>query len=130
MKNKFEYKEALAHDYKPIQKFKVFINGLWFILKYDLSVTYKIIISTITLSLALLLRQYTNFVVLLIVTGNMVSMEIMNTCVELLCDFHKTGYDERIKVIKDVAAVASGVAIMVWLSIVFYEIYAVFVYFQ
>ena len=129
MKNKFEYKKALTHEYKPIRKITVVISGLWFVLRYDFSVTYKAILSVFVLSLALLLNQYINLIILLIVTGNMLSMEIMNTCIELLCDFHKTGYDKRIKVIKDVSATAAGLSILIWLSVVVYEIYTVFVYF-
>lgn len=126
MKNKFEYKQALVHEYKPIQKIKVVINGLWFVLRYDFSVTYKVLVSIFILLLSLLLAQYLNFFMLLVVTGNMLSMEIMNSCIELLCDFHKTGYDNRIKVIKDVAAVAAGISIMVWSGVVGFEIYTLF----
>jgi len=130
MNNKFEYKSALKRKFKPIQKIKVVTDGLWFVLKNDLSVTYNLIISAITLSISLLLNQYINVVILLIVTGNMLSMEIMNTCIELLCDFQKTEYDEKIKVIKDVSAVAVGISIVVWLGVVLYEIYTVIMYFQ
>jgi diacylglycerol kinase len=122
MKNKFEFKQALHHDFDPIRKFKVIWNGFWYVMKYDLSVTYKVILSILLLFISLSLRQYTNFMLLVIASGNMMSMEIMNSCVELLCDFHKTGYDERIKVIKDVAAVAAGISILVWVTVIVYEI--------
>jgi len=73
----------------------VVVNGLWFVLKYDFSVTYKVVVSALVLLMAAVLNDYVNVIILLMVTGNMLSMEIMNTCVELLCDFHKTGYDQR-----------------------------------
>jgi len=81
----------------------------------------------IVLALAAWFRHYTEFMILLIATGNMLSMEIMNSCIELLCDFHKTGYDERIKVIKDVAAVAAGISIIIWVAVVGYELFGALV---
>ena len=35
-----------------------------------------------------------------------ISTEILNTCVEKLCDLYKNSFDERIRVIKDMAAAA------------------------
>ncbi len=122
MKNKFEFKEALHHDFKPVRKLKVVWNGFWYVMRYDFSVTYKVIVSLLLLLISLYMRQYTNFLLLLIASGNMLSMEIMNSCIELLCDFHKTGYDERIKVIKDVSAVAAGISIVVWLCVIGYDL--------
>jgi diacylglycerol kinase len=53
-------------------------------------------------------------------------MEILNSCIELLCDFHETGYNEKIKVIKDVASVSAGISILVWISVIGYEFYQLF----
>lgn len=91
-------------------------------MRYDFSVSYKILISAILLVIAVWQRHNFNALLLIIATGNMISMELMNSCVELLCDFHTTEYNEKIKVIKDVAALAAGVGILIWLISVVIEI--------
>jgi diacylglycerol kinase len=118
MKNKFDSEGLRDHSYNPLKKILVVWSGFWFVMRYDFSVTYKVIISSALLVLSILFRQYTDVFLVLIVTGYMLSMEIMNTCIELLCDFHETGYNTKIKMIKDVSAVAAGIAILVWLAVV------------
>ncbi len=120
--NKFEYKRLLKHQYQPLRKIRVVTNGFWFILRYDFSVTYKLIISVLVLGLTLYFNQYTHSIIILLATGYMLSMEIMNTCVELLCDFQTKKFDPKIKIIKDVAAVSAGVSIIVWLVVIIYDL--------
>jgi diacylglycerol kinase (ATP) len=47
--------------------------------------------------------------------------EMMNTAIEALCDFVEPRHDERIKVVKDVAAAAVGVAILAWIIVLAVE---------
>jgi diacylglycerol kinase (ATP) len=122
MINKFDASTILDHEYHPLRKIKVVWSGFWFLMRNDFSVTYKVVISILVLALAIWFRQYTNVMLILISTGNMLGMEIMNTCVELLCDFHVTEYNAKIKVIKDVSAVAAGISILVWLSVIIFEL--------
>jgi diacylglycerol kinase (ATP) len=123
MKNKFEYKIWTSHKYDPIKKVKIVGNGFWFVFKKDFSVAYKVIISIIVLGIALFSNNFFDFLVILIATGYMLSMEIMNSSIELLCDFHETNFNHKIKVIKDVASVAAGISISVWLVVIGFEIY-------
>lgn len=53
---------------------------------------------------------------ILLATGVMLSAEIFNTAIEAICDFMKTDYDEKIGIIKDVAA-ATGITILIWLLV-------------
>lgn len=46
----------------------------------------------------------TDTAIILIVGFSVLSLEILNTCVEKICDLIKPEYDERIKIIKDIAA--------------------------
>lgn len=43
-------------------------------------------------------------VVILIMCGGVLSLEMVNTAIEKICDFMQPEYDSRIKTIKDVAA--------------------------
>lgn len=46
----------------------------------------------------------TDAALILIVSFSVLSLEILNTCVEKICDLTKPEYDERIKIIKDISA--------------------------
>ncbi|GEM_PF-764536 len=120
--NKFEYKRLLKHQYQPLHKIRAVISGFWFIIKYDFSVTYKLIISIFVLGLTLYFNEYINGIIVLLATGYMLSMEIINTCVELLCDFQIKKFDPKIKIIKDVAAVSAGISIIIWLVVIIYDL--------
>jgi len=48
--------------------------------------------------------------------------EMMNSAVEALCDFVEEGHNEKIGVIKDIAAAAVGVSIVVWCVVLGFEI--------
>jgi diacylglycerol kinase len=121
--NKFNKQFWIGHKYDPIKKIKVVSSGFWFVFTKDFSVTYKVVISVIVLILSLFYNSFFDFLIILIATGYMLSMEIMNSSIELLCDFQETGYNYKIKVIKDVASVAAGISIIVWLVVIGYEIY-------
>jgi len=123
MKNKFNESVWIKHKYDPFKKIKVVANGFWFVFKSDFSVAYKVVISVILLAATIIYNDFFNVLIILLATGYMLSMEIFNSCVELLCDFHETGYNEKIKVIKDVASVAAGISILVWVIVIGYEFY-------
>jgi diacylglycerol kinase (ATP) len=48
-------------------------------------------------------------------------VEMLNSAIEALCDFVEARYDEKIRVIKDIAAAAVGISIAVWMVIVVVE---------
>ena len=126
MKNKFKESLFIQHKYDPLKKIKVVISGFWFVFKSDFSVAYKVLISLALLISTIIYRNLVDVMLILLATGYMLSMEILNSCIELLCDFHETGYNEKIKVIKDVASVAAGISILVWATVIGYEFYQLF----
>ncbi|MEE8808599.1 MAG: diacylglycerol kinase family protein [Lactimicrobium sp.] len=50
------------------------------------------------------------WVAVIICIGMVITAEMLNTCIEKICDMYSTEIDERIKVIKDVAAGAVLIA--------------------
>ena len=48
--------------------------------------------------------------------------EIFNSAIEALCDFVETRHNEKIKVIKDIAAAGIGIAISAWLIVLGVEL--------
>ncbi len=110
--------------YHPIRKFLVILNGLKFALVHDLSVTYKVILSLITMATSYHFKQWIDLMAIVIVTGMMIVAELFNSSIEAICDFLVTEENERIGIIKDISAAATGIAIIVWLMVMVYEYYA------
>ncbi|KHK01681.1 hypothetical protein NY78_2981 [Desulfovibrio sp. TomC] len=43
--------------------------------------------------------------------------EMFNSAIEALCDFIETHENEKIKVIKDISAAATGISILLWVVV-------------
>ena len=57
----------------------------------------------------------------LVATGLMMISEMFNTTIEALCDFLEPRENEKIGIIKDIAAAAAGISILVWSIVLFLE---------
>jgi diacylglycerol kinase (ATP) len=107
--------------YHPIRKIRVVLSGLRYVILHDFSVTYKLVLSAILLVPCFWLRQWLDFLLILTVTGVVLVAEILNTAIERLCDFVEPTRNERIKIIKDVAAAGVGIGIFAWSVVVLAE---------
>jgi len=119
MRNKFT--DASSPGYHPVRKVKVVFAGLSFAVRHDFSVAYKVVVSLVLVVGSAALQRWVDFVVIVLATGVVLTAELFNSAVEGVCDFMETGFDERIGAIKDVAAAAVGVSILVWLVVIVYE---------
>lgn len=104
--------------YHPLRKIKIIWSGLRFAVFYDFSVAYKMVLSLIILTLALLFQEWIDFELLLLATGLVLIAELFNSAIEAVCDFLETRENEKIRAIKDIAAAAVGISIMLWLIVV------------
>ena len=100
--------------YHPLRKMRTVLSGLRFAVAYDFSVAYKLVLSALVLAAAFALRAWVDLLLILVVTALVLVAEILNSAIEALCDFVETRHNEKIKVIKDIAAAAVGIAIFVW----------------
>ncbi len=107
--------------YHPIRKLRTIWSGLRFAALYDFSVAYKLAVSTVLLAAAFWARQWVDVLLILLATGLVLIAEMLNSAIEALCDFVETRHDEKIGVIKDIAAAAVGISIAVWAVIVAVE---------
>ncbi len=107
--------------YHPIRKIRTVLSGLRYAVAYDFSVTYKLVLSALVLAAACVLRAWVDLLLILVVTAFVLVAEMFNSAIEALCDFVETRHDERIKVVKDVAAAAVGMSILVWLVVLAVE---------
>lgn len=100
--------------YHPIRKLKVIWSGLRFAALYDLSVAYKLVLSVVLLIAAFWLRQWLDVLLILLATALVLIAEMLNSAIEALCDFIEVRHNEKIRVIKDIAAAAAGISIVAW----------------
>jgi len=107
--------------YHPLRKLRTVFSGLRYAVIYDFSVAYKLVLSALVLAAAFALRAWVDLLLILVVTALVLIAEILNSAIEALCDFVETRHNERIKVIKDIAAAAVGISIVVWLVVLTIE---------
>ncbi len=108
--------------YHPLRKLLTVFSGLRFAALYDFSVAYKLVFSALLAAAAFWLREWVDVLLILFATALVLITEMMNTAIEALCDFVETRHNEKIRVIKDVAAAAVGISIAVWAVIVVVEV--------
>jgi diacylglycerol kinase (ATP) len=80
-------------------------------------VAYKLVLSVAVMIAAFALRAWVDLMLILVVTAMVLVAEIFNSAIEALCDFVETRHNEKIKVIKDIAAAAVGISILAWLVV-------------
>ena len=120
MKNKFL--ETGEHGYHPLRKFRIILSGLRFAVIYDFSVLYKIIISALLLIPVILYKEWIDASLIILATGVMIAGEVFNTAIEAVCDFMETRCNEKIRIIKDIAAAAAGITIFTWVAVLVIEL--------
>jgi diacylglycerol kinase (ATP) len=108
--------------YHPIRKVQVCLSGLRYAIRYDFSVAYKVYLSLLMLLSCFFLRQWIDFLLLMAATGLVLIAEMFNSAIEALCDFIETRENEKIKVIKDISAAATGISILLWGVVVVVEL--------
>lgn len=124
MKNKFL--GTGEEGYHPLRKIKTVFSGFQYAVKYDFSVTYKLVLSAIVLVVAFIFRELVDFLLLMTATVLVVMAELFNSAIEALCDFVEERHNEKIKVIKDIAAAAVGMSILLWVTVMAMEIWQLF----
>jgi diacylglycerol kinase len=120
MRNKFL--GTGEQGYSIGRKLRTIVSGLRYGVVYDFSVAYKMGLSVDILVAATIFHRYVDVLLLLLATGLVLVTEILNSAIEALCDFVEERHNEKIKVIKDIAAAAAGISIFVWLVVFIVEV--------
>jgi diacylglycerol kinase len=108
--------------YHPLKKLRTIYSGLRYAVIYDFSVAWKLVFSLLVLVAALLLREWLDALLIIVVTALVLFAEMMNSAIEALCDFVETRHNEKIGIIKDIAAAAVGIAMFAWLLVLGFEV--------
>jgi undecaprenol kinase len=97
------------------------INGikLAFLREFNLGLQFfiGIVAAGVSLYFGLWLFAFLNLVMM----GIIISLEMMNTAFETLCDLVNLEFDHRIKSIKDIAAASVLTSALVWLTLIIFE---------
>jgi diacylglycerol kinase (ATP) len=124
MRNKFLGTGSAG--YHPFRKIEVVFSGLRFAFVNDFSVAYKLVLSLILLGFSFYFRQWLDFLLIFTVTGLMLIAEMFNTTIEAICDFVEIRQNEKIRIIKDIAAAAAGISILIWAVVFLTEVSRLF----
>jgi diacylglycerol kinase (ATP) len=108
--------------YHPLRKLRTMASGLRYAVLFDFSVTWKLVVSAGVLVAALLGREWVDSMLIIVVTALVLVAEIMNSAIEALCDFVETRHNEKIAIIKDIAASGVGVSLIAWLLVLGFEV--------
>ncbi|WP_417914461.1 diacylglycerol kinase [Candidatus Electronema sp. JM] len=100
--------------FHPLRKMRVALSGARYAVLHDFAVAYKAVLSTLILLWCFWYRQWLDFNMVLLATGLMLVAEMFNTTIEALCDFLEPKKNEKIGIIKDIAAAAAGISILIW----------------
>jgi diacylglycerol kinase (ATP) len=120
MRNKFL--GTGQQGFHPLRKVRIMLAGVRYAILYDLAITYKLVLSCLVLLACFYYRQWLDFSLVLVATGLMLVSEMFNTTIEALCDFLETAENQKIGVIKDIAAAAAGISILVWCVVLILEV--------
>jgi diacylglycerol kinase len=108
--------------YHPLRKLRTIYSGLRYAVIYDFSVAWKLVFSLLVLAAALVARDWVDSLLIVVVTALVLVAEIMNSAIEALCDFIEARHNEKIGIIKDIAAAAVGIAMFAWLLVLGFEV--------
>lgn len=107
-----------SQGYRLAGKVRVAVNGLRDAASMDPSVAYKIVVAGFVVIGCVLYRQWIDILLVISTTAMMLAAELFNSAIEALCDVVQPAQDERIRVVKDVAAAATAVVIVAWVVVV------------
>jgi diacylglycerol kinase len=108
--------------YHPLRKIHTILAGLRYAVVYDFSVAWKLAVSLMVLVAAMLARDWVDVVLIIVVTALVLVAEIFNSAIEALCDFVETRHNEKIGIIKDIAAAGVGIAMLAWVLVLGFEV--------
>lgn len=109
--------------YRPLRKIMTVYSGLRYAVLYDFSVTYKLVLSALVLPMAFVFRGWVDVLMVLVATALVVMAELFNSAIEAICDFIEEKHNEKIKIIKDIAAAAVGVSVFLWIMVIGLEVW-------
>ena len=88
-----KFTDQLRKGFAAGRKLRVFFVGLRTAVAGDLSVMIQMSLSLVVLAVSIWLREWVDVLLIIIVTGYMLSAEIFNTVIETICDYVQPNHD-------------------------------------
>jgi undecaprenol kinase len=111
--------------YNPFRSVKYALYGIIEGFTRELNLVFQLAIGVFCIVLSIYFGLQNFAFAHVIMMGIAISLEMMNTAFETLCDVVKLEYDDRIKTVKDMAAGSVLVASLSWLAVIVFEIFVV-----
>lgn len=106
-------------------KFYDAFHGIWTGLHHR-SIAVQFVLAAMAVAAGLIMRlNMREWIAVVLCIGMVISAEMLNTCIEKLCDLHSKEFDERIRTIKDIAA---GAVLIVSLTALFTALVILFLH--
>jgi diacylglycerol kinase (ATP) len=118
MKSRFNDPNKKQNKYLAVSSIKYAVQGLSFAFKTEPNLSLQFLIGIFFAIFDFATNQWILSVANLIFMSLVMSLEIINTVVENICDLIEPEYNQKIKTIKDLSAGAVLVAALVWLIII------------
>lgn len=118
---------------KKVHKYNIFTSvkyawaGITYNFAREANLSIQLTIGLIFSGLGLFTGHFILAMTNLILMGLVMSLEMLNTAFENLCDLVEPKYNLQVKVIKDTAAGAILMISLIWLVVIFYQIFIIFV---
>ncbi len=100
--------------------------GLHYAFTRDKSFMLAALLSGGVLAVTIALHDWVDVLIILLATGLVLMSELMNTAIERVCDLIESRSDERIGHVKDVAAAAAGLCLIIWIIVLVSELIRIY----
>ncbi len=99
------------------------LNGVKEAIIHDWDVRWKVLVSVLFLIISGLIHSLIFFLMVLTASTLIVMAEMINTVIEMICDFIEPNHNRTIGRIKDMAAGVVAVAFSVWIVVLLFVLY-------
>jgi diacylglycerol kinase (ATP) len=112
--------------YNPIKSLMYAFNGLYLAFFRELNIRIQFALGLFLTGLGVFNGHYISSMANFILMGIVVSLEMVNTAFETLCDLAHPEKSESVKIIKDLSAGAVLMVALVWLVVILYLLALIF----
>jgi len=124
----FDNLPAKTVKYNAFKSVRYAITGIYTAFSREPNLTFQVLVGLSFSLLGIATGRWITAMANLILMGIVISLEMINTVVETLCDLVHPDYHPKVKIIKDMAAGAVLIVALVWLVVIIYQILIIFVF--
>ena len=108
--------------YHPIKSIRYALNGLLIAFTREKNLFFQLCVGISFCVMGIVQERYIVAMANLIMMSLVISLEMINTAIETVCDLIDINYNPKIKIIKDMTAGSVLIVALSWLSILSYQI--------